>query len=286
MNDSNSPINGHWKPSRALRKKVSEQIIMVTGGTSGIGKATALKLAKAGATVLLVARHTDKLEQTLEQIQDMQGKAFIYACDLSELDQVDALAQQVLADHGGGDVLVNNAGRSIRRSIEDTFDRFHDFQRTMQLNYFGAVRLTMALLPSMIERKQGQIINISSIGAQTFAPRFAAYIASKSALDAFARCAGAELAHHGIRFTTIHMPLVRTPMIAPTKLYSKVPAWSPDHAAQLICNAIVRAPKRMATSLGLVGQMANLVMPRTTEVILNRGYRMTGPSHEDHHQDS
>ena len=135
----------------------------------------------------------------------------------------DALVEKVLAEHGGVDILINNAGRSIRRSIELSYDRFHDFERTMQLNYFGSLRLIMGFLPKMTERRRGQIINISSIGVLANSPRFSAYVASKAALDAFSRCAQGELSGKGIAFTTINMPLVKTPMIAPTKMYDSVP---------------------------------------------------------------
>ena len=148
------------------------------------------------------------------------------------------------------DILVNNAGRSIRRAIENSFDRFHDFERTMQLNYFGALRLTMGLLPKMMEKRRGHIINISSIGVLTNAPRFSAYVASKAAMDAFSKCAASEFADRGIEFTTINMPLVKTPMIAPTKLYDQVPTLTPEDAADLVVQAIIYKPVRIATRLG------------------------------------
>jgi NAD(P)-dependent dehydrogenase (short-subunit alcohol dehydrogenase family) len=165
------------------------------------------------------------------------------------------LRRQVSEEYGGVDILVNNAGRSIRRAIENSFDRFHDFERCMQLNYFAAVRLTMGFLPGMMLKKKGHIINISSIGVLTNAPRFSAYVASKSALEAFSRCAASEFADRGIDFTSINMPLVRTPMIAPTKLYQNVPTLSPEEAADLVVEAIVHKPVRIATRLGIFGQV-------------------------------
>jgi NAD(P)-dependent dehydrogenase (short-subunit alcohol dehydrogenase family) len=266
------------EPSITLEKHVVGKTVMITGATSGIGKAAALKLARAGAKVLLVARTKEKLEQTLHEIDQLGGVAFAYSCDVSHLDDVDRLAKDVIADHGVVDVLVNNAGRSIRRSVAHTFDRFHDFERTMQLNYFGALRLIMDLLPGMMERGDGQVINISSIGVLTNAPRFSAYVASKAALDAFTRCAASELAHEGIRFTTINMPLVRTPMIAPTKLYNHVPTISPNQAADMICDAIVRRPKRIATGLGVFGQVMHFITPKITETIMNTGYKIFSDS--------
>ena len=266
------------EPSVTLEERVEGKVVMITGATSGIGKAAALKLARAGATVLVVARTKEKLEETLHEIERLGGKAYSYSADVSHLDDCDRLVEQVLAEHGHVDVLVNNAGRSIRRSVVHTYERFHDFERTMQLNYFGALRLIMRLLPSMTERGGGHIINISSIGVLTNAPRFSAYVASKAALDAFTRCASSELAHEGIRFTTINMPLVRTPMIAPTKLYNHVPTISPNQAGDMICDAIVRQPKRVATSLGIFGQVMHFLTPKVTETIMNTGYKIFSDS--------
>ncbi|MTT52276.1 SDR family oxidoreductase [Alcanivorax sp. VBW004] len=266
------------QPLPTLPERVEGKVVMVTGATSGIGKASALKLARAGATVLVIARTAEKLEETLHEIDQLGGTAQAYSCDVSDLADVDNLIQQVLADHGHVDILVNNAGRSIRRSVVHAFDRFHDYERTMQLNYFGALRLIMQLMPSMIENGGGHVINISSIGVLTNAPRFSAYVASKAALDAFTRCASSELAHEGIRFTTINMPLVRTPMIAPTKIYNHVPTISPTQAADMICDAIVRQPKRIATNLGVMGQVMHFITPRVTETIMNTGYKLFSDS--------
>ena len=266
------------QPLPTLPERVEGKVVMVTGATSGIGKASALKLARAGATVLVIARTAEKLEETLHEIDQLGGTAQAYSCDVSDLTDVDNLVQQVLADHGHVDILVNNAGRSIRRSVVHAFDRFHDYERTMQLNYFGALRLIMQLMPSMIENGSGHVINISSIGVLTNAPRFSAYVASKAALDAFTRCASSELAHEGIRFTTINMPLVRTPMIAPTKIYNHVPTISPTQAADMICDAIVRQPKRIATNLGVMGQVMHFITPRVTETIMNTGYKLFSDS--------
>ncbi|ASK35103.1 short chain dehydrogenase [Alcanivorax sp. N3-2A] len=266
------------QPLPSLPERVEDKIVLITGATSGIGKASALKLARAGATVLVVARTPEKLEETLHEIKQLGGTARAYRCDVTDLDQIDELVEKVLADYGRVDILINNAGRSIRRSVVHAFDRFHDYERTMQLNYFGALRLIMKLLPTMVERGFGHVINISSIGVLTNAPRFSAYVASKAALDAFTRCAGSELAHQGVRFTTINMPLVRTPMIAPTKIYNHVPTISPNQAADMICEAVVRQPKRIATSLGILGQVMHFITPRVTETIMNTGYKLFSDS--------
>ena len=207
---------------------------MITGASSGIGKSAALKVGEAAGTVLLVARTPEKLEETRDEIEEAGGTAHIHRCDLSDLEDIERMADEVLAEHGRVDILVNNAGRSIRRSVALSYDRFHDYERTMQLNYFGALKLIMKLLPGMRERKFGHIINISSIGVQTNTPRFSAYVASKAALDAFSRCIGSEVIDDGVHITTIHMPLVRTPMIAPTKMYDAFPTISPDEAAEMI----------------------------------------------------
>jgi len=180
----------------------------------------------------------------------------------------------VLADHGRVDILVNNAGRSIRRAISASFDRFHDFERTMQLNYFGALRLIMGVLPGMAERRRGHIINISSIGVLTNSPRFSAYVASKAALDAFARCAQAEYSDVGVGFTTINMPLVKTPMIAPTKMYESVPTLTPDEAADIIVEAIIEQPVRIATRLGTFAQVFYALAPRAYEIVMNTAFRL------------
>ena len=219
---------------RSLRGQVEGKVVLVTGASSGIGKATAWKLAEAGAHVVTIARDKVQLDEAVKEFADAGLKLHAYVGDLADMASAQAVTQQVLAEHGVVDILINNAGRSIRRAIENSYDRFHDFERTMQLNYFGCLKVTMEVLPKMAEQKRGHIINISSIGVLTNAPRFSAYVASKSALDAWTRCASSEFADRGINFTTINMPLVKTPMIAPTKLYDSVPTLSPEEAADLI----------------------------------------------------
>jgi NAD(P)-dependent dehydrogenase (short-subunit alcohol dehydrogenase family) len=233
-----------------------------------------MMMARAGAKVILVARGVDKLAESLEEIETMGGKAWSYPCDVTDLVACDKLIDQIVEDHGAIDVLVNNAGRSIRRSIALSCDRFHDFERTMQLNYFGSLRLILRALPGMSKRKKGQIINISSIGVLTNSPRFSAYVASKAALDAFSRCASSEFSDTGITFTTINMPLVRTPMIAPTKMYDNVPTISPDEAADFVKQAVIYKPQRIATRLGIFAQMLHAVAPKIAEIVMNSAFRM------------
>ena len=258
----------------SLQAAVRGRVVMVTGASSGIGKSAAMKIADAGGIVLLVARTAEKLEETKATIEADGGSAYVHSADLSDPDDIDRMADEVLAQHGHVDVLVNNAGRSIRRSIALSYDRFHDFQRTMQLNYFGAVKLILKLLPVMRERRSGQIVNVSSIGVQTNTPRFSAYVASKAALDAFSRCIASEIIDDGVHITTIHMPLVRTPMIKPTRMYDRFPTITPDKAADMICDAIIHRPKRIATPLGTLGQILYAVNPKSIDYILNSAYKL------------
>jgi len=259
---------------RTLRGQVAGKVVLVTGGSSGIGLAAAHKLAEAGAVTIICGRDADKLAAAKKEINARGFDVVTYPADVADMADCDRFVQLVLANHGAVDVLVNNAGRSIRRGIESSYDRFHDFERTMQLNYFGALRLTMGLLPKMIAQRRGQVINISSIGVLTNAPRFSAYVASKAALDAWTRCAASEFADIGIKFTTINMPLVRTPMIAPTKIYQNVPTLSPEDAADLIAQAIVYKPVRIATRLGILGEVVHALVPRVAQIVMNTSFRM------------
>jgi NAD(P)-dependent dehydrogenase (short-subunit alcohol dehydrogenase family) len=259
---------------RSFEGAVNGKTVLITGASSGIGKAAAFKIARAGGIPLLVARSADKLEETKRQIEDMGGTAYAYSADISDPDSVDELCQAVLAEHPAVDVLVNNAGRSIRRSIALSYDRFHDFERTIKLNYLGTIKLIMGLLPHMVERKSGLVINVSSIGVQTNPPRFSAYVASKAALDAWTRVVGTETIGDNVHFTTIHMPLVRTPMIAPTKIYDSFPTISPDEAADLICEAIRAKPKHLGTRLGTFGEVAYALAPKAVDQILSTAYKV------------
>jgi NAD(P)-dependent dehydrogenase (short-subunit alcohol dehydrogenase family) len=259
---------------RSLGNAVRGKRVLITGASSGIGRAAARKIGEAGGTVILVARSREKLREVQTEIEKAGGTAHVHTADLSDLESCDALVREVNDRHGGVDVLVNNAGRSIRRSLALSQDRFHDFQRTMQLNYFGAVKLILGFLTGMKERRSGHVINVSSIGVQTNPPRFSAYVASKAALDAFARCAASELVEEGIALTTIHMPLVKTEMIAPTKIYEAFPTISAEEAAELVCNAVIDRPKRVSTRLGVFGQVAYAVAPKAVDVVLNTAYRL------------
>ena len=259
---------------RSLASSIRDKKILITGASSGIGLETALKIGEAGGEVLLVSRTREKLEEVKAQVEERGGTAHVHPCDLAELDDIDRLSKEVLSEHGGVDVLINNAGRSIRRSIASSYDRFHDFERTMQLNYFGALKLILALLPGMRERKSGHVINVSSIGVQTNTPRFSAYVASKSALDAFSRCVAPEVVADNVKFSTVYMPLVQTPMIAPTDIYKAFPTLTPDEAAQMLCDAMIDKPKRKASRLGTFGEVLYAMSPKTVDVILNTAYNL------------
>ncbi|MGZ8666139.1 MAG: SDR family oxidoreductase [Solirubrobacterales bacterium] len=259
---------------RSLSGAIGGKVVLITGASSGIGKAAAIRCARAGATVLLVARTPEKLEETKAQIEEEGGVTHIHRADLADVDDVERMAQEVLSEHGHVDVLVNNAGRSIHRSVKLAYDRFHDYERTMQLNYFGALRLILSLLPGMTARRSGHIINISSIGVQTNTPRFSSYVASKAALDAFSRCIASEVVDDGVQITTIHMPLVRTPMIAPTKMYDAFPTITPDEAAEMITDAMITRPKKVATRLGNFGELLYAVAPKASDAVLNTAYKL------------
>jgi NAD(P)-dependent dehydrogenase (short-subunit alcohol dehydrogenase family) len=259
---------------RSFEGAVNGKTVVITGASSGIGKAAALKIAAAGGIPILVARSLDKLEEIKREIEEAGGTASAYSADLSDMDAIDRVIGEILSDHAAVDVLVNNAGRSIRRGITLSLDRFHDYERTMQLNYFGSIKMVMALLPHMQERRSGHIVNVSSIGAQTNPPRFSAYVASKAALDAWTRVVASELIGLGITFTTIHMPLVKTPMIAPTKIYDSFPTITPEEAADLICEAIRAKPKTINTRLGTFGEVAYALAPKAVDQILHMAYKV------------
>ncbi|MBN9204355.1 SDR family oxidoreductase [Methylibium petroleiphilum] len=262
---------------RSLRGTVGGKVVLVTGGSSGIGLAAACKFAEAGAVTVICARDADKLDEAVKEIKAFAGKdakVFSYSVDIADEAGCKAFLEALQAEHGGVDFLINNAGRSIRRAIENSYERFHDFERTMQLNYFGCLRVTMGVLPGMVAKRKGHIVNISSIGVLTNAPRFSAYVASKAALDAWTRCASSEYADTGISFTTINMPLVRTPMIAPTKIYNNVPTLAPEEAADMIAQACVYKPVRIATRLGTAGQVLHALAPRVAQIVMNTSFRM------------
>jgi NAD(P)-dependent dehydrogenase (short-subunit alcohol dehydrogenase family) len=273
---------GYWEESldeatgrdARNREALAGKHVVITGASSGIGRVTALKVAQCGGIPVLVARGKDKLEETRAAIERRGGTAHVFPCDLSDLEAIDRLCEQVTAELPSVDYVVNNAGRSIRRSLKLSHERFHDFERTMQLNYFGAIRLVMGLLQAMREQQRGHVVNISSIGVQTNPPRFSAYVASKSALDSWSNVVSSELVGDGVTFTGIHMPLVRTPMIAPTKIYDKFPTISPAQAADLVIRAMVERPHEINTWLGNAGAVAHTLAPKLAFRVLNMAYHV------------
>lgn len=246
--------------------------VLITGASSGVGEASARAVAARGAVVLLVARRPEELDRVRAEIVAAGGVATSYVCDLTDGESVDALVAAVLAD-GPVDMLVNNAGRSIRRSLEYSYDRMHDFERTMAVNYFGPVRLTLGLLPTMRAQRFGHVVNVVTWGVQIKAPRFAAYIASKTALDTFARIAGREAYADNVTFTNVRLSLVRTGMIAATDAYERSPAKTPEQAAALVVRALEDRPLTISTTVGSVAEVLNLLAPRVMDAIAAAGSR-------------
>ena len=260
------------------RRDLTGRHVVITGASSGIGRAAALSVADKGGIVFLLARRADELAAVVTGIVDAGGLAYGYPCDVTDSESVDSAVKAILDQHGHVDMLVNNAGRSIRRAIHRSTDRLHDFERTMAVNYFGAVRLILGLLPSMRERHFGHIVNISSIAVQTKVPRFAAYAASKSALDNFSDIAAVENQGDGVTFTSIRMPLVRTPMIAPTEIYRSLPLPDPDRAAEIVVRALLERPDRIDTPVGTFAQAVEMFLPSLKRTILHTGFRFFGES--------
>jgi len=258
---------------RDLPSPIAGRTVMVTGASSGIGEAAAKAVAARGAVVLLVARRAEELERVAADIVASGGAAHAYVCDLTDGDSVDALVADVLAEHGAVDMLVNNAGRSIRRSLEYSYDRMHDFERTMAVNYFGPVRLTLGLLPAMRAQRFGHVVNVVTWGVQIKAPRFAAYIASKTALDTFSRIAGREAYADNVTFTNLRLSLVRTRMIAATDAYERAPAKTPEQAAALVVKALEDRPLTMGTPVSNIAEVLNLVAPRLMDAVSARASR-------------
>ncbi len=257
-----------------LKKHVEGKVVLITGGSSGVGKAAAFRLTEAGAVTIILARNPQKLEAAKQEAAARGLTLVTFAADITHPDQCAAVVQTILKNHGTVDILINNAGRSIRRSISESYERMHDFERTMQVNYFGAVRLTMALLPEMCRKGDGHVIAISSIGAQANLPRFSAYVASKSALEAWMRSAAAEYFERGLRFTIVNLPLVQTPMIAPTKIYEHASVLTPEQAAGMIAEAIINRTARQATGLGVFGNLVQTISPRLLLLIMNVLYQV------------
>jgi NAD(P)-dependent dehydrogenase (short-subunit alcohol dehydrogenase family) len=271
-------VNPGGHPSEEkLRKAVGGKVVLVTGASHGIGEATSRRLAAAGATVLLVARSGDRLEELEQEISKAGGRAHAYATDISEPASVDALAGEVLERHDHVDVLVNNAGKSIRRSIELSYDRFHDFERTIRVNYLGPVKLVLDLLPSMRARREGHIVNVSTTGVRMPpAPRWSAYVASKSAFDVFIRTVALEVAADGVTVSSVYMPLVHTRMSAPTPVFRYMPGLSAQEAADLVCKATAERPRVISPWWANALEASSAVTRRPWETAMGIWSRVSG----------
>jgi NAD(P)-dependent dehydrogenase (short-subunit alcohol dehydrogenase family) len=258
---------------RDLPSPLDGRRVMVTGASSGIGAATARAVARRGAVVLLVARRAEELAQVRASVEAAGGWAYSYACDLTDGAAVDALVAEVLAEHGAVDMLVNNAGRSIRRSLELSYDRMHDFERTMAINYFAPVRLVLGLLPAMRAQGFGHVVNVLTWGVQVKAPRFTAYIASKTALDTWSRIAGRETYADNVTFTNVRLSLVRTEMIRETDVYRRSRARTPEQAAEILVRALEDRPLTISTVVGNLSEVLNLLAPRLMDAVAAAGSR-------------
>ncbi|MFT4034093.1 MAG: SDR family NAD(P)-dependent oxidoreductase [Patulibacter sp.] len=259
----------------SLRRTVGGRTVVITGASSGIGEATARQFAAAGAQVVLVARRENELDRVVGDIRADGGNAERVPCDLSDRAAIQALSEQLLAAYPRIEIVVNNAGRSIRRSVVDSLDRFHDFERTMALNYYGPVALTLGLLPQMLDHGGGQIINVSTWATQLPSPQYVAYTASKAALDAFTRGTAAELLGTGVTLTSVHLPLVRTPMITPAiAAYRGMPSLSADEAAQLIADAAIGRGSRVEPAIVTLAHIGDAVSARGTDLVMGAMQRM------------
>ncbi|CAN5538363.1 SDR family oxidoreductase [soil metagenome] len=266
----------HLDPDRARRIDEGDPLagrhVVITGASSGIGRASAVAVAAKGATVFALARNGAALDELIAQIRGAGGQAHAFTCDVTDSASVEHTVKDILGRFGHVDYLVNNAGRSIRRSVGASTDRLHDYERVMAVNYFGAVRMVLALLPHWQQRRFGHIVNVSSAGVQASSPRYSAYLPTKAALDAFAEVVSTETLSDHVTFTTIHMPLVRTPMIAPSKRLNPIPAISAEHAAAMVVRGLVDKPVRIDTPIGTLGDAGRYLAPKLARRVLHQVY--------------
>lgn len=266
----------HLDPDRARRDDPTGPLqgrhVIITGASSGIGRASAIAVAEKGATVFALARNADALDQLVAEIRANGGQAFAFTCDVTDSTSVEHTVKDILGRFDHVDYLVNNAGRSIRRSVVNATDRMHDYERVMAVNYFGAVRMVLALLPHWRERRFGHVVNVSSAGVQARNPKYSSYLPTKAALDAFADVVATETLSDHITFTNIHMPLVRTPMIVPSQRLNPVPAISPERAAAMVVRGLVEKPARIDTPMGTLAEVGNYFTPRLSRRILHQLY--------------
>jgi thioester reductase-like protein/NADP-dependent 3-hydroxy acid dehydrogenase YdfG len=266
----------HLDPDRARRDDPAGALmgrhVIITGASSGIGRAAAIAVAERGATVFALARNGEALDDLVADIRANGGQAYAFTCDVTESASVEHTVKDILGRFGHVDYLVNNAGRSIRRSVVNATDRFHDYERVMAVNYFGAVRMVLALLPHWRERRFGHVVNVSSAGVQARSPKYSSYLPTKAALDAFSEVVGTETLSDHITFTNIHMPLVATPMIAPSRRLNPVRPISAEHAAAMVVRGLVAKPARIDTPVGTLAEAGNYFTPKLSRRILHQLY--------------
>ena len=266
----------HLDPDRARRDDPAGPLVgkhvIITGASSGIGRAAAIAVAERGATVFALARNGDALDELVDGIRAEGGQAHAFTCDVTDSTSVETTIKDILGRFGHVDYLVNNAGRSIRRSVIASTDRLHDYERVMAVNYFGAVRMVLALLPHWRERRFGHVVNVSSAGVQASSPKYSAYIPSKAALDAFAEVVGSETLSDHITFTSIHMPLVKTPMIAPSRRLNPMPPITAEHAAAMVVRGLVEKPARIDTPVGTLADVGMYFTPKLSRRVLHQIY--------------
>jgi thioester reductase-like protein/short-subunit dehydrogenase involved in D-alanine esterification of teichoic acids len=266
----------HLDPDRARRDDPAGPLVgrhvIITGASSGIGRASAVAVAECGATVFALARSAEALDELVAEIRESGGDAHAFTCDVTDSASVEHTVKDILGRFGHVDYLVNNAGRSIRRSIAASTDRLHDYERVMAVNYFGSVRMVLALLPHWRERRFGHVVNVSSAGVQASSPKYSAYIPSKAALDAFSEVVGSETLSDHITFTNIHMPLVKTPMIAPSRKLNPIPAISAEHAAAMVVRGLVEKPARIDTPVGTLSDVGHYFVPKLSRRVLHQLY--------------
>ena len=266
----------HLDPDRARRDDPAGPLVgkhvIITGASSGIGRAAAIAVAERGATVFALARNAEALDELIAEIRAAGGQAHAFTCDVTDSTSVEHTVKDILGRFDHVDYLVNNAGRSIRRSVVASTDRLHDYERVMAVNYFGAVRMVLALLPHWRERRFGHVVNVSSAGVQARNPKYSSYLPTKAALDAFSDVVSTETLSDHITFTNIHMPLVRTPMIAPSRRLNPVPPISAEHAAAMVVRGLVEKPARIDTPLGTLADFGNYLTPKLSRRVLHQLY--------------
>jgi len=264
----------HLDPDRARRDEPEGPLVgrhvIITGASSGIGRASAIAAAERGATVFALARNGDALDDLVTEIRASGGQAYAFTCDITDSGSVEHTVKDILGRFDHVDYLVNNAGRSIRRSVVNQTDRLHDYERVMAVNYFGAVRMVLALLPHWRDRRFGHVVNVSSAGVQARSPKYSAYLPTKAALDAFSEVVATETLSDHITFTNIHMPLVATPMIKPSRQLNPVPPITAEHAAAMVVRGLIDKPSRIDTPLGTLSEAGHYFTPKLSRRILHQ----------------